>query len=264
MPFSVLMSVYKKEKASHLEDCLNSLERQSLKADEVVLVEDGPIPKELSSTIDKYRTALNIKSVVLKRNEGLAFALNKGLERCSNDIVARMDTDDIACDDRFIRQYSYFTSARPSVCSGIIEEWDENFSKIMGIRRLPNSHDDIVRFSKTRSPISHPACMYNKKDVLDVGGYPKLYPEDHLLWVKMIQNGSSFSNLNEVLVKMRTGKDFQSRRGWLFLKGQLATYRYMYKSNYIGILDYIKACLIMSFVRLSPTALKLFIYRFMR
>ncbi len=261
MSFSVLMSVYKGETDSNLRDCFNSLANQTLKADEVILVEDGPISKNLKTTIEEYREKLNIKSVVLSKNHGLANALNEGLRQCSHELIARMDTDDIACPERFKLQVSYMNATKLSVCSGIIEEWDEDFSHLLSIRRLPTDHADIRDFSKVRCPVSHPACMYKKVDVQSVGGYPLVYPEDHLLWIKMIQNGSKFGNLDKVLVKMRTGSDFLSRRGWRFLKGQLETYKYMYKTEYISTYEYFKVCALMSVLRMSPKFLKSLMYK---
>jgi len=104
MNFSILLSVYNQEKPKYLERCLQSLINQTLKGNEVILVEDGLITSDLSEIIEKYRTQLNIISVQLQENNGLANALNIGLEKCSYNWVARIDSDDIALSNRFKKQ----------------------------------------------------------------------------------------------------------------------------------------------------------------
>jgi glycosyltransferase involved in cell wall biosynthesis len=101
------MSIYFKEKPEYLEACLRSLDEQELKANEVVLVEDGPISFDLKVVIDRFRKSLNIVSVPLRENVGLASALNEGLKHCSYELVARMDTDDVSLPNRFRLQVNF-------------------------------------------------------------------------------------------------------------------------------------------------------------
>ena len=108
MKFSVLMSIYSKEKPEHLNLCLESIEKQTLSPDEIVLVEDGPLTKELYQMIKTWKEKMPIlKTVALNLNSGLATALNYGLRKCKNNIIARMDTDDICTPERFQKQIEY-------------------------------------------------------------------------------------------------------------------------------------------------------------
>ncbi|WP_140152209.1 glycosyltransferase, partial [Vibrio parahaemolyticus] len=93
--FSVLCSLYHKEQPSYLEQCFESLEWQTLEANEIVVVHDGPLTDGLYAVLKKWENRLPLKQVVLEKNVGLGEALNKGLEACSHDLVARVDTDDI-------------------------------------------------------------------------------------------------------------------------------------------------------------------------
>ena len=162
--FSVLMSVYFRERPEYLDLCLKSLVDQTVKPTEIILVEDGPISNELKSVIDSYRSTLNIVSERLEKNVGLARALNEGLKRCSFPLVARMDTDDIAVEDRFKLQIEFMEShPEVSVSSGFIEEWSQDYSHILSIRHLPIDHESISKFAKKRSPISHPAVIFSKR-----------------------------------------------------------------------------------------------------
>lgn len=264
MKLSVLISVYIKEMPSRLNECLHSLVNQTLKADEVVLVQDGPLKSELQSVIDQYREALNIVSVVLKENVGLATALNVGLKFCKHAYVARMDSDDVALPDR-LRIQSNFMLSNPFIdaCSGTIEEFDD-CGRILGYRKLPLHHDEIVEFCKRRSPLSHPAVMFKKSAVLDVGGYPVIYPEDHLLWVKLILNGYRLANVQDIIVRMRTNEAILTRRGYNFLKGQIFTFNYMYRSGFINFSEYLRVVISVSILRLSPGFIKIYLYRYAR
>lgn len=258
------MSVYFKEKPGYLEVCLESLLNQSLLADEIVLVEDGDISSDLLLVINKYRECLNIISVPLAQNVGLASALNEGLKYCQYDLVARMDTDDIAVVDRFEKQVAYMQE-NPDIAasSGLIEEFNDT-DDIFLQRVLPTTHDELVKFSKKRSPLSHPAVIFRKQVIIDVGGYPEIYPEDYLMWVKLIQSSYKIANISDLLVKMRTGNDFISRRGWMFLKGELRIYHYMFETGFINFFEFINIIAIKSVLRLSPSFIKVLLYKVMR
>ncbi len=264
MSLSVLMSVYFKEKPEYLKACLLSMVDQTLKADEVVLVQDGPISSDLKAVIERFRESLNIVSVPLDENVGLACALNEGLKHCSHDLVARMDTDDIAVPDRFAKQVAFMqANSDIAASSGFIEEFNDA-GDVLSQRALPLEHDALVRFAKKRSPLSHPAVIFRKHAVLAVGGYPELYPEDYLLWVKLIQAGYKIANVPDVLVRMRTGVDFITRRGWKFLRGELRIYHYMYKTGFINLFEFINIVLMKSVLRLSPGFIKVFLYKVAR
>ena len=106
--------------------------------------------------------------------------------------------------------------------------------------------------------------IFRKQAVLSVGGYPELYPEDYLMWVKLIQSGYKIANISDVLVRMRTGDDFITRRGWKFLQGELKIYRYMYITKFINLYEFIKIVFLKSVLRLSPGFIKVFLYNVAR
>ncbi len=261
MGFSVLMSVYSKERPEYLASALGSLSEQTLIADEVVLVEDGPIPGDLDAVIAAAKAKLNIKSVRLPTNVGLARALNAGLEACSFELIARMDTDDVSLPDRFARQVQ-FMNANPhvAVCSSYIEERNEDMSQTLGVRLLPEHHDDIVRFAKNRNPISHPAVIYRRDALLSVGGYPDIYPEDYPMWCLLMVKGYQFYNIPAVTVLMRTGEGFIARRGFRFFRGIVKAIWFQRKIGFIGWPTFFKKVLYRSAVHLAPVGLRRALY----
>lgn len=266
--FSVLLSIYHKESPNNFSQAMRSIyDLQELKPDDIVLVKDGPLTPELDLEIQYWSNKLGhvLTIVPLHENVGLASALNFGLKYCKWDLVARMDTDDISTPDRFKLQVGFMSErADISVSSGYIEEWDINLSEQVSHRALPICHDEIVKFARLRSPISHPACIFRKSIILSVGGYPSLYPEDHLLWVKVIQSGNKLANIPQVILKMRTGEDFITRRGYKFLKGELSSYVAMYRSGFLNFWQLSKVSIIRTFVRLAPNFIKIGLYKWFR
>lgn len=264
--FSVLISVYSSEAPEFLAACLESLACQTLLANEVVLVEDGPIGEPLKAVIERYRARLPIVSVVLAQNVGLANALNEGLARCSYELVARMDTDDVCLPVRFERQIGYL-HAHPQieVLGAMVEEYDVSMSHSLGIRRLPLAHDGLRAFAKRRSPLSHPTVVYRKQAVLNVGGYPRFRKaQDYALWSLMLQRGYRFENLPDVLLKMRAGSGLLQRRGKEYLKHELAIIRFQKEIGFIDLKTFISNSFLRAVVRRSPALLKQLIYKFAR
>jgi len=265
MSFSVLMSVYKKENAVYLDECLKSLMYQTKQSSEIVLVEDGEIGIDLTRVIDRYSQILPVKRVILKKNVGLAAALNAGLKCCTNEIVARMDTDDVCLPFRFERQLAYML-AHPevSVSSAWIEEKDEQMSKFLFLKKLPSAHDDILRFSKKRNPISHPVSIFRKTAVMSVGAYPDIFPEDYALWSLMIVKGYKFGNIPETLLYMRTGSNFMERRGFDFFKGEVNLLKYQKTIGFLTLSEFFISISIRAIVRLAPVKIRTLFYKFAR
>ena len=165
-PFLVLMSIYIETKASDLDACMNSLwTEQTVRPMQFCLVCDGPLSEETEAVVSKWRDLLGdtLDVVRQRENKGLARALNLGLSRCRYDIVARMDSDDLAVEDRFRRQFEYMT-AHPEVdvLGGQVVEFDEENEEIIGYRDVPLSDSEIKKFSKFRCPFSHSSVMFRK------------------------------------------------------------------------------------------------------
>lgn len=264
-PFSVLMSVYIKEQPAFLEQALQSLVQQHTKATEVVLVEDGPITPGLTAVINQYKKLLPLKTVCLTQNVGLAEALNAGLEACSYDLVARMDTDDIALPQRFTVQLQFMQQHTDiAASSAYLEERCDDMLKVNFIKKLPLTHDELVTFCRFRSPLSHPVVIFRKQAVQQVGGYPKIYPEDYPLWCKLIHAGFKLGNVPQVLLQMRAGNGMLSRRGKNFLPGYINCYKLMYQFGMLSFPRlYLNICM-QSLIRNSPSWLLKMLYRYGR
>ena len=239
-PFSVLMSVYAREKPTTLEASLDSLVQSIEPVKELVLVEDGALGAELRDVIERYRDRLNIVSVRLPTNRGLPAALNAGLAECRHDIVARFDSDDISMPLRFGAQLD-FLSLNPGIAivGSAVEEFDAETGEILSRRVVPADHATLRQFAKLRSPMNHPSVMFRKKVVLDAGGYRDIaYLEDYALWAQCIVDGAGLANLQEPLVRMRSGVgQMGRRRGWVYIRSEIEFARVFRRAGFLSLLD---------------------------
>ena len=259
--YSVLMSVYHKEKPEYLRQAIESIQAQTLPTDDFVLVCDGPLNDALDEVIIKKQqemgTTLNV--VRLAKNGGLGNALNEGIKHCKNELVARMDSDDIAYTNRCEKQIAVF-NAHPevSICSGIVEEFTSN-PIIVDTKRVP---PEIVEFAKKRNPFNHPCVMYKKSAVEAVGSYQDFYLlEDYYLWLRMLKAEYQGYNIQEPLLHMRAGSDMYLRRaGWKYAKTQARMFKFMKQQGFIGNGQYIKSCVIRSGSSLAPNWLRKFMF----
>ncbi len=216
--FSVLLSIYYKEKPEYFRECMESIYSQTVLPDEIVLVEDGRLTDELYEAISDYEcrpSEINFVTVKLKKNSGLGLALAEGIKHCSNELVARMDTDDICVPDRFERQLNAFNQNKNlDVVGGYIAEFDVDKEHITAERKVPLNHKEIVSYQRKRDGLNHVSVMFKRRSVLESGNYKScLLMEDSLLWANMIKNHCHMANLDKVLVYVRTGEDMLKRRG---------------------------------------------------
>lgn len=264
--YSVLMSVYYKEKPEYLRQAIESIQSQSFPTDDFVLVCDGPLNPELDAVIaakeQEMGGALNV--VRLVKNSGLGNALNEGIKHCKNVLVARMDSDDVAYPDRCEKQLNVFNRhPEVSICSGVVEEFTTDPEIVDTRRVLPETNAEIMEFAKKRNPFNHPCVMYKKTAVVAAGSYQDFYLlEDYYLWLRMLMAGYQGYNIQEPLLHMRAGSDMYLRRaGWKYAKIQVKLFKFMKDSGFIGRNQYIKSCVIRSGSSLAPNWLRKFMFR---
>lgn len=241
--YSVLMSLYKKEHPEYLRLALDSMIDQTVKPDEIVLVEDGPLTDELYAVVDEYRPYLHI--VMNEKNLGLGLALNVGLKACRNELVARMDTDDISTPDRCEKQLAYFTAhPETTILGGQIEEFIESPEKVIGKRVVPETNEELKKYMQKRCPFNHMTVMFKKSDVIKVGNYQDWYwNEDYYLWIRLALEGFKFANFPDTLVYVRVGKDMYSRRGGnKYFKSEVGIQKLMLEKGIIDKSTYIVNC----------------------
>ncbi len=214
--YSVLMSVYHKEKPEFFRTSIQSMLEQSVMPSDFVIVCDGPLGEGLEAVIrqvcGEYPDLFQIVRIPVCG--GLGKALNEGLRHCRQEVIARMDSDDISVPTRCQLQLEAMERERADIVSGTLYEFEQDPGKPGKARKLPQSHEEILQFARRRNPFNHPCVMYRKSAVMTAGGYRHCpYFEDYDLWARMLLGGSRGYNLQEPLLYMRAGKDMYARRG---------------------------------------------------
>ena len=241
MKYSVLMSVYHKEQPEYLRDSIESMLNQTAKPDEIVLVKDGPLTEALEKVIYEYKDNPILNVIELKENVGLGKALNIGLTKCRNEIVARMDTDDISELERCEKQYKILKSQEVSVVGASVAEFIDDKNNIVAYKDVIENHNEIIQRMKYRNAINHPTVMFKKSDVISAGSYQHCFlNEDYYLWIRMILKGYRFMNIDKPLVRMRiTNETYLRRGGWKYFITQKKLFEYMLEEKYINIMEYL-------------------------
>lgn len=267
MTFTILQSVYKKDNPEYLSESLQSIAENTLLPSSIVLVKDGILTPELESVISEWQKKLPLKVVGYEQNQGLAYALNYGLQFVDTELVARMDSDDICYPDRFEKQISYFmNNTNLALLSGYIDEFNDNPNIIVSTRTVPLDYSAIKEFLKRRNAFNHMAVMFKKSAVIASGNYQTVpYFEDYDLWIRMIQNGFYAENIPEKLVKARIGNDMIGRRhGIAYSKYEINFLKRQLKSGFISKSEYMKLVIKRVPVRLFPKRVLKIIYKLLR
>lgn len=264
MKYSVLMTVYFKDNPKYFELAIDSMINQTLKPDEIVLVKDGPITNELQNIIDSKKTVSNIIEIQLKKNLGLGLALNEGLKICKNELIARMDSDDISLPKRCEEQLNAFQNDSQLDIVGLpVKEFDGDINNIVGERKVPLTNDEIYQFAKIRDPFNHPTVMYKKSKVLEVGMYGDFRKnQDTDLWIKMLSHNAKCLNLNKDLFRFRFDKNtYKKRKNWLNTKLLLKIRYKSFKNGFCSFSDFMKVFIAQIGIFIIPMKLQEIIYR---
>jgi|SaaInlStandDraft_3_1057020.scaffolds.fasta_scaffold17351_2 glycosyltransferase involved in cell wall biosynthesis len=270
MKISVLMSVYENDDPNYFRNGVESIINQTMLPNEIVLVIDGYINNKLEIIIDDF--VINYPKlftiIKLEKNVGLSLAMAKGLPKCKNEIVARMDADDISIPQRFEIQSTYLNDNPDVSCVGSsYAQYDNELKKYIGSRKLPFGGIELISFSKLRTPINHATIMFKKSVVLSIGGYPPIkHPfEDWWLANALIKNDYKVVNLEMDLVKVRGGKSFiQRRHGIKYAIIEMKNLGSMYQNGLIDFFSLIKNIFIRFPVRILPLKLSNKIYSLLR
>lgn len=264
--YSVLMSVYQGEKPEFLQLSVKSIFDQTVPTNDFVLMCDGPLTRELDDEIEKILKEYGhtLRVIRLEENGGLANALNIGLTLCRNELVARMDSDDIAVENRCELQLLQFqNNPNLAIVGGAIDEFEGTPNNVTSHKSMPESHDEILSYARVRNPFNHPTVMYRKSAVLEVGGYPKrILHEDYALWANMILNGVQTYNLPQTLCYMRVDSGLYVRRGGLdYLKQAIRLRWHLYQTGLYTFWSFLVTIMALSVVCLIPVSARKLAYR---
>lgn len=262
---SVVMAVYKNDNHLFFKQAVNSLLNQTYMPSEIIIVVDGTVNKKINNVINQLSLNNLIKIIKLPINKGLANALNIGISSSKYDLIARMDADDICFVDRFEKQVKFLTNENLDLVGGQIIEFGNNFNDIISERKVPITHQEIIRFMKFRSPFNHPTILFKKKVFDSINGYDvKIFPEDYDFFVRVYLSGHKMGNLIDNVLWFRLGKNFSEslRRRWglLYAKNEYLLYKKCLKLGFLNKFDFIKLIIFKISLRFLPFSIFKFIY----
>lgn len=265
MNYSILQTVYKSDNLNHLRATIESMLSQTLRSDDYVIVEDGPLADELENLIRSYVNQYpEINVVRLPKNVGLGKALNEGLAVCRNELIARMDSDDISMPKRCEKQVKAFEDdPKLDIVGCPVKEFVGTPDNIVGKREVPLDNEAIHKYVRRRDPFNHPTVMYRKSKVMKFGPYGDYRKnQDTDLWIKLLSNGCKARNLDEYLLMFRFDEGtYKKRKSWTNTKTLINIRWQAFKDKYCSLTDFIVVAGTQLAIYIMPSGLQRFIYQ---
>jgi len=267
--YSILMSVYYKEKPEYLKLAIQSMLDQTIKADEFIIVKDGPLTDELNDVIDDYIEKNPGLFTILtnQTNLGLGPALRKGVAAAKNELIARMDSDDYSIPERCEKQLRIFEKNQDLGMVGSYEaEFIGSIDNVVSIHREPESNQEIYNYMRRRCAVLHPTVIFKKSEVIRAGNYQEtsfydVY-EDYDLFARMIFDAKvKCYNIQETLYYIRTSEDFYERRGGIkYAMTALRFKWHLLRKKHMSVLDFCISGFGQAFVCILPNKMRKMIY----
>ncbi len=209
---SILLPFYNAE--STLNRAVESIVHQTFSDWELILIDNGCTDKSphLAKKWTQQDARINLTSC---DDQGIAYALNKGLAIADAAYVARMDADDWSHPNRLEKQIGFLNEYPKIGAISCQTTFQSSFSKSEGYSHFVDWQNAILspeehyanRFKE--SPIAHPTVVFRKHLIDQHGGYSTApIPEDYELWLRWMEAGVLFAKITE---KLLTWSDQSSR-----------------------------------------------------
>lgn len=169
-----------------------SIERQTEKNVEVIIVSDGSTDDTLSIAQNLAKTRPYIKIINLEKNVGPGLARNVGIKEASGNYVALLDDDDEWLDANKLKNQIEFLNENPDyvlVGSAETDFVDEN-GKLLFVHRPKTDNAGIRAKILITNQFVASSVMFRKNNFEKVGGFPAMYlAEDYDLWLRLAKEG---------------------------------------------------------------------------
>lgn len=262
--YSVLMSLYWRERPEFLRESLDSMIGQTVKPDEIVVVKDGPLGEKLESVLREYIEKYPDLFVIVDRpdNGGFGLALRDGIAACKNEWIARMDTDDISDLHRMEVQLNVIREhPEYDMVGSVYYEFNGDFSHLI-LRSSPENNESLIKFMHRRNPFGHDSLLLRKSKVLEAGNYKsEVRFEDYSLWIRMVLKNAKMYNIQTPLLYVRGNEDYYSRRGgYQYMKQNIQFFREFRRAGFFTRKDCIFSLVPRCLVCLLPNHLRTWFY----
>lgn len=241
--YSALLCVNNTEKPEWLSTALDSMLNQTVKPDEIVLVQNGLLAEDLDATIYQYKEKYPeiIKILPLLDKVGLGVALRQGVFACSHGFIACMDADGYSVPTRIEEEFVALFEKKVDMVGSVIDEFVDSTDNVVAHRSFPEDPEQIYRFAKRKIPMAHSSVLIKKRMVLACGNYEDFYlAEDYALFIRLLGICAKGYNIQKPLVYRRVREDFyEQRSGWNYFKAMLRFNKKFFKTRWFSYRDYV-------------------------
>ncbi len=200
---SVLLPIYNASNCLHI--AVESILEQTLTDFELILINDGST--DGSPQIMAHYAKQDDRIILISTpHQGIAHALNRGLEIAQAPFVARMDADDFSYATRLEKQYKMLENDPSLGLVGCLVNYGGEIDTQAGYARYVDWINGLVTWQDIslnrfiESPIAHPSVMFRASCVREFGGYKtSAVPEDYELWLRWMDRGIKMAKVPEVL-----------------------------------------------------------------
>ena len=190
---SVLIPCYNVEK--YVEESIHSILNQTYRNLEIIAINDcstdrsGVLLEQLSMKDSRLKVVTNEKNLKLIKT------LNKGIELCNGDYVARMDADDISLPTRIEKEVAFLEQNKDhDIVSTLFYAFRSDNPSKKDFHRSPLKDDELKAYMLFRSGICHPAVLIRKRVFTELGlsfEQEFLHVEDYALWFTPLSGTST-------------------------------------------------------------------------
>lgn len=220
-----------------INDCLDSVLKQSYQDIEIVLIDDGSTDDTLLKLIEfknKHQDRYPI-AVVSQKNAGPSKARNEGIELAQGELIAFLDSDDIWIPEKLSLQIELYNRfAQPPVMIGAPHPY--NKPKVVA------GYTDITLKKLLWSNAFQTSSVLSQRKILlhNKFNQKQKYSEDYALWLALAKQGKCLL-INQPLTQSSkrsfNGKGLSSKK-WQMEKWELKNYYNIYKNGDIKCSEY--------------------------
>lgn len=260
---SVLMPVVDPN-PEYLRAAVRSILDQSFPDLELIIIED-PAQRPVSEMVGPV-TDPRLRLLTNPQRTSLVDQRNSGLQAARGDLIACLDSDDLAEPNRIARQVKFMESHNEITVLGSQLKIIDTHGSLIGYRCYPQRHERIVAMMRIYNPIAHPAVMFRAKAVRSQGGYRLAAEggnEDYDLWCRLAKAGFGFATHPEPLTRYRVHpQSMKSTRGRAMLRNTIRLKRFHWGRG-LGVRGFLRLAL-EQLLLLMPESLVLRLFQAMQ
>jgi glycosyltransferase EpsE len=235
---SVIMAEFNTD-PGHLEASVRSITTQTFDDFELIIVDDGGRNdlEELKARIGDSR----IRIIHNGENRGFVYSLNLAIQAARAPLIVRMDTDDIAMNDRIEKLYKFMCDHPEFTVAASLAIEFSNETGNGHILGKPGEKGP-KQLMHGDAPI-HPAVIYRRSDVISEGMYDNYHrAEDLALWCKLVVAGKRIFVMDEILLNYRVNPGDFRKRTLKNRSGEIKARLHYYPALGASPFDYFHIC----------------------